>query len=62
MKFILRGINVGKVAKGEDFLFNQVYDYVLNRIECRDRNEHDKLPSIRQLAGELAIHRLTVFC
>ncbi|RBW67912.1 PLP-dependent aminotransferase family protein [Bacillus taeanensis] len=51
---------MGKIAKNEDFLFNQVYDYVLNRIECKEWNEHDKLPSIRQLALELNINRLTV--
>lgn len=48
------------VRKGEDFLFNQVYDYVVNRIECQEWNEHDKLPSIRQLAAQLNIHRLTI--
>lgn len=51
---------MGKIAKEEGFLFHQVYDYVLNRIECKVWNEHDKLPSIRQLALQLNIHRLTV--
>lgn len=51
---------MGKITKEEGFLFNQVYDYVLNRIECKEWNEHDKLPSIRQLALELNINRLTV--
>lgn len=51
---------MGKVTAREDFLFNQVYDFVLNRIDCQEWNEHEKLPSIRQLAAELNIHRLTV--
>ncbi|WP_102346306.1 aminotransferase-like domain-containing protein [Bacillus sp. Marseille-P3661] len=51
---------MGKITKAEDFLFNQVYDYVLNRIECKEWKEHDKLPSIRQLALELNMNRLTV--
>lgn len=51
---------MGKFTKGEDFLFNQVYEYVLNRIECKEWKQHEKLPSIRQLALEFKIHRLTV--
>lgn len=51
---------MGKIAKEEDFLFNQVYDYVLNRIERKEWLEDEKLPSIRQLALELNINRLTV--
>jgi GntR family transcriptional regulator of abcA and norABC len=42
-------------------LFEQVYDYILNRIENGEWKEHDKLPSIRLLAQELNVHRLTVF-
>jgi GntR family transcriptional regulator of abcA and norABC len=42
-------------------LFHQVYDYILNRIEHGEWKEHDKLPSIRLLAQELNVHRLTVF-
>jgi GntR family transcriptional regulator, regulator for abcA and norABC len=53
-------VNVGNIAKEEDFLFNQVYDYVLNRIERKEWLEQEKLPSIRQLALELNINRLTV--
>jgi GntR family transcriptional regulator, regulator for abcA and norABC len=42
-------------------LFEQIYDYIWNRIERREWNEHDKLPSVRTLAQELGVHRLTVF-
>ncbi|OAJ74465.1 GntR family transcriptional regulator [Brevibacillus sp. SKDU10] len=42
-------------------LFEQVYDYVVDRIKRREWAEHDRLPSIRQLANELQVHRLTVF-
>jgi GntR family transcriptional regulator, regulator for abcA and norABC len=42
-------------------LFEQVYDYLLNRIQRGEWKEHDKLPSIRLLAKELNVHRLTVF-
>lgn len=51
---------MGKMAKEEDFLFNQVYDYVLNRIDRKEWLKDEKLPSIRQLAIELDVHRLTV--
>ncbi|PLS03299.1 aminotransferase-like domain-containing protein [Neobacillus cucumis] len=43
-----------------DFLFKQVYDYVLNRIELNEWKEDDKLPSIRNLAADMKVHRLTV--
>ncbi|WP_141335308.1 PLP-dependent aminotransferase family protein [Paenibacillus sp. tmac-D7] len=42
-------------------LFEQVYDHIENRIRRGDWKEHEKLPSIRQLAQELQVHRLTVF-
>ncbi|UHA73500.1 aminotransferase-like domain-containing protein [Paenibacillus sp. 481] len=42
-------------------LFKQVYDYIMTRIERGDWNIHDKLPSIRLLALELEVNRLTVF-
>ncbi|PLT32683.1 PLP-dependent aminotransferase family protein [Bacillus sp. V5-8f] len=51
---------MAKVTTGEDFLFQQVYDYVLNRIERKEWKDNDKLPSVRQLAAELDINRLTV--
>ncbi|PLR92004.1 aminotransferase-like domain-containing protein [Bacillus sp. T33-2] len=51
---------MAKVNPGEDFLFQQVYDYVLNRIERKEWKEHHKLPSVRHLAAELDINRLTV--
>ncbi|MDN3017999.1 PLP-dependent aminotransferase family protein [Paenibacillus sp. BSR1-1] len=41
-------------------LFQEVYDYVMNRIERGEWKEHDKLPSVRKLASEMDIHRLTV--
>lgn len=42
-------------------LFQQVYDFILNHIERGEWKDHDKLPSIRVLAEELQVHRLTVF-
>lgn len=42
-------------------LFRQVYEYMLNRMERGEWKAHDKLPSIRMLAEELKVHRLTVF-
>jgi DNA-binding transcriptional MocR family regulator len=42
-------------------LFKQVYDYIMTRIDRGELKAHDKLPSIRLLASELRIHRLTVF-
>lgn len=42
-------------------LFRQVYDYMVNRIVREEWKVHDKLPSIRMLAEELQVHRLTVF-
>jgi DNA-binding transcriptional regulator YhcF (GntR family) len=31
-----------------DYLFKQVYDYVLHRIERNEWQEDDKLPSVRK--------------
>lgn len=42
-------------------LFRQVYDFITNRMERGEWNAHDKLPSIRLLAEEVQVHRLTVF-
>lgn len=42
-------------------LFRQVYEFILNRIERGEWRAHDKLPSIRLLADETKVHRLTVF-
>ncbi|CAM4331392.1 aminotransferase-like domain-containing protein [Paenibacillus tarimensis] len=47
--------------KGQSYLFEQVYDLLVQRIERREWKAHEKLPSIRQLALELQVHRLTVF-
>ncbi|AJS59947.1 aminotransferase-like domain-containing protein [Paenibacillus sp. IHBB 10380] len=52
-----------KVAGAEQShpLFRQVYELVLNRMERGEWKAHDKLPSIRLLAEEIKVHRLTVF-
>lgn len=42
-------------------LFRQVYEFLVNRMERGEWAAHDKLPSIRLLAEELKVHRLTVF-
>ncbi|MDQ0194053.1 aminotransferase-like domain-containing protein [Paenibacillus wynnii] len=42
-------------------LFRQVYEFIINRMERGEWNAHDKLPSIRLLAEEVKVHRLTVF-
>ncbi|MED4783516.1 PLP-dependent aminotransferase family protein [Brevibacillus choshinensis] len=44
-----------------DKLFEQIYDYVLERIRRGEWKEHEKLPSVRTLALEFNVHRLTVF-
>lgn len=41
--------------------YTQAYHYVLDRIRRGDWKAHEKLPSVRALAGELQLHRLTVF-
>ncbi len=51
---------MGKANQNEDYLFKKVYDYVLHRIERKEWKEHDKIPSVRQLASEMSVHRLTV--
>ncbi|WP_342438625.1 PLP-dependent aminotransferase family protein [Paenibacillus sp. FSL L8-0436] len=53
-----------KKATGADQshpLFRQVCEFILNRMERGEWKAHDKLPSIRLLAEELKVHRLTVF-
>lgn len=42
-------------------LFRQVRDHLANRIQRGEWKAHDKLPSVRLLAEELQVHRLTVF-
>lgn len=42
-------------------LFRQVYDYIRIRMKRGEWHEHDKLPSVRLLAMELNVNRLTVF-
>lgn len=51
----------GTVARKNHPLFRQIYDYILNRMERGEWKAHDKLPSIRLLAEETNVHRLTVF-
>ncbi|MBD0380203.1 aminotransferase-like domain-containing protein [Paenibacillus sedimenti] len=41
-------------------LFRQVYDYIITRLERQVWQADEKLPSIRQLAQELGVNRLTV--
>ncbi|WP_373230023.1 PLP-dependent aminotransferase family protein [Cohnella sp.] len=48
-------------ADGSKPLFLQVYDYVITHIERGEWKAHDKLPSIRILAQQFEINRLTVF-
>ncbi|MGC4379275.1 PLP-dependent aminotransferase family protein [Fictibacillus sp. Mic-4] len=49
------------ITKNSSRLFEQIYDHMMNRIERGDWKENEKLPSIRALAEELNVHRLTVF-
>lgn len=42
-------------------LFEQIMDYLTNRIGRGEWLAHEKLPSVRQLAEEMKVHRLTVF-
>lgn len=46
---------------GSKPLFEQVYEYICTRIRRGEWKEHEKLPSVRVLAEELNVHRLTVF-
>lgn len=41
-------------------LFQQVYDFLLEKLANKEWGEHEKLPSVRILAEELGVHRLTV--
>ncbi|MGG1614398.1 PLP-dependent aminotransferase family protein [Paenibacillus phoenicis] len=50
-----------KPAEPGRIRYTQVYKYILDRIHRGDWKAHDKLPSVRELAGELQLHRLTVF-
>lgn len=43
-----------------EYLFTQIYDYVVNRIERKEWKENEKLPSVRVLAAEMNVNRLTV--
>jgi GntR family transcriptional regulator, regulator for abcA and norABC len=57
---LIGGNVVSKATPKGDYLFKQVYDYVLHRIERNEWKAHEKLPSVRQLASEMNVHRLTV--
>ncbi|WP_372491035.1 GntR family transcriptional regulator [Paenibacillus mellifer] len=48
-------------AESGKILYTQVYDYIGDRIRRGDWKAHEKLPSVRTLAEELQLHRLTVF-
>ncbi|GIP26726.1 GntR family transcriptional regulator [Paenibacillus sp. J23TS9] len=48
-------------AADKQLLYLQVYEHILSRIQRGEWQTHDKLPSIRMLATELKMHRLTVF-
>ncbi|WP_050184251.1 PLP-dependent aminotransferase family protein [Domibacillus robiginosus] len=54
---------MGKARRKNEngFLFEQVYDFILHRIERGEWQGNEKLPSIRQLSLEMKVHRLTVF-
>lgn len=43
------------------WLYKQIYEYIIIRIERGEWKAHDKLPSIRLLAKEFMLNRLTVF-
>ncbi|MDR6881126.1 PLP-dependent aminotransferase family protein [Bacillus sp. 3255] len=48
-------------ATEKNLLFKQVYAHITARIDRGEWRAHDKLPSVRVLAQELQVHRLTVF-
>ncbi|WP_175640641.1 aminotransferase-like domain-containing protein [Metabacillus schmidteae] len=53
-------MKVKKANDKKEYLFQQVYEYVLNNIERNEWKKDDKLPSVRSLADQLNVHRLTV--
>ncbi|KRF13472.1 PLP-dependent aminotransferase family protein [Paenibacillus sp. Soil787] len=53
--------NTYTATNDNKLLFRQTYEYIITRIERGELKAHDKLPSIRLLAQELRVHRLTVF-
>lgn len=48
-------------TKSEAFLFRRIYDHLATRIERGEWKAHDKLPSVRLLAEQYRVHRLTAF-
>ncbi|UQD52040.1 PLP-dependent aminotransferase family protein [Bacillus methanolicus] len=49
------------LKKNSNRLFEDVYDFIVYRINRGEWMAHEKLPSVRELAKELNVHRLTVF-
>jgi GntR family transcriptional regulator, regulator for abcA and norABC len=56
-----KGAELMALKKSVNHLYEEVYDYIINRINRGEWKAHDKLPSVRELAKELNVHRLTVF-
>nr|WP_192896555.1 PLP-dependent aminotransferase family protein [Cohnella sp. AR92] len=48
-------------ADSQSDKYAQAYHYIADRIDRGEWGAHDKLPSVRILAQELGMHRLTVF-
>ncbi|REE86426.1 DNA-binding transcriptional MocR family regulator [Paenibacillus taihuensis] len=42
-------------------LFQQVYEHIMGRMERGELKTHEKLPSVRSIALDLQVHRLTAF-
>ncbi|WP_134685485.1 aminotransferase-like domain-containing protein [Brevibacillus migulae] len=56
----MKRIEAEPIFAQSEKLFERVYDYVLERIKRGEWQEHEKLPSVRVLAKELSVNRLTV--
>lgn len=53
-------MELAKAVQNKQLLYKQIYHYVVNQIERKEWKTHDKLPSVRSLATEFNVHRLTV--
>lgn len=53
--------NIKVGSRGEQPLFRQICGHIRNRMARGEWAAHDRLPSVRALAGEIGVHRLTVF-
>ncbi|WP_400164044.1 PLP-dependent aminotransferase family protein [Brevibacillus sp. TJ4] len=51
----------GLASANTEKRFSQIYDYLLERIRRGEWKAHEKLPSVRVLAAQFHVHRLTVF-